>query len=300
MSGRGLGAKLGRAGSLVVVLVAYASALGVAWVAAEAVGATRPVWALAAGYVSSALVIYVWSTALDNGSMFDAWWSVLPPAAAVWLAAGATADVPSLRVVLVMVVVWAWAIRLTSNWARDWPGLDHEDWRYLDLYRQGPKPLMSLLAVHLGPCSVVLVASLSLIPALHSGTRPVGLLDGAALVVGLAAVALAFVADEQMRGFARTKQPGQIMDQGLWRHARHPNYFGEILFWWALWLFGLSAAPSWWWTVLGPIAMVVMFLAASIPMLDTRSEQRRPAFAEYRERTRALVPLPRTGLRTQP
>ncbi len=95
-----------------------------------------------------------------------------------------------------------------------------------------------------------------------------------------------------MRRFARTKQPGQIVDQGLWRHSRHPNYFGEILFWCSLWLFGLSAAPSWWWTVIGPIAMIAMFLGASIPMLDGRSAARRPAFAEYAERTRALVPLP--------
>jgi steroid 5-alpha reductase family enzyme len=292
VSGRGLGRSLGRAGSLALVAVAYLTALGIAWVAAEAVGADRPVWALAAGYVASALVIYVWSMAVDNGSMFDAWWSVLPPAAAVWLSVNATAEVPSLRIVLVMVVVWAWAIRLTSNWARDWPGLDHEDWRYLDLYGKGPKALMSLVGVHLGPCCIVLLGSLSLVPSLAEGTRAIGVLDWLALAVGLGAVGLAFVADEQMRSFARTKAPGQIMDRGLWRHSRHPNYLGEILFWCSLWIFGVSAAPSWWWTVIGPIAMISMFLGASIPMLDGRSAERRPAFAEYRARSRALLPLP--------
>jgi len=62
--------------------------------------------------------------------MFDAWWSVLPPFAAVWLAFGHAEGVPGLRVTLVLIVVWIWAVRLTSNWARDWPGLHHEDWRY--------------------------------------------------------------------------------------------------------------------------------------------------------------------------
>lgn len=291
MSGRRF-ASLGRPGSLAIVAVAYLTACAAAWLVADAFGANCPVGALAGGYVASAVVIFFWSTAVDNGSMFDAWWSVLPPLAAVWMAVTATVDVPQLRTVLVMVVVWAWAVRLTLNWARDWVGLSHEDWRYLDLYEKGPKLIMSLLGVHLGPCLIVLLGSLSLVPALHDGTRAVGVLDWLALAVGAAAVGFELVADEQMRRFARTKQPGQIMDQGLWRHSRHPNYFGEILFWYSLWLFGLSAAPSWWWTVIGPIAMIAMFLGASIPMLDGRSAARRPAFAEYAECTRALLPLP--------
>ena len=86
----------------------------------------------------------VWSTAVDNGSMFDAWWSVLPPFGALWLAVQHTDGVPGLRIALVLAVVWVWALRLTSNWARDWPGLGHEDWRYLEMYPKGPKALVSL------------------------------------------------------------------------------------------------------------------------------------------------------------
>jgi steroid 5-alpha reductase family enzyme len=181
---------------------------------------------------------------------------------------------------------------LTSNWARDWPGLAHEDWRYLRLYEQGPKPLVSLGAVHVFPAVIVFLGSLPMVPALVWGTRAVGVLDWVALVIGLGAVALEFVADEQMRRFARVKQPGAVMDRGLWRYSRHPNYFGEILFWWSLWLFGLAADPAWWWTVIGPIAIVAMFLTASIPLLDERSRDRRPAFDAYARRTSVLVPWP--------
>ena len=292
MSGRGLGEKLGKPRSLLLVALAYMSAVGAAWAVAAAIGPERPVWALGVGYLTSALVIYVWSLACDNGSMFDPWWSVLPPFAALWLASGGAAGVPDLRVILVLIVVWTWAVRLTSNWARDWPGLQHEDWRYLDLYTKGPKALISLLGVHLFPCFVVFLGSLPLIPALVWGTRSVGALDWTALVVGVAAVVIEFVADEQMRRFARTKSPGDVMDRGMWRYSRHPNYFGEILFWWSLWFFALAAAPAWWWTVIGPLAMVTMFLAASIPMLDDRSRARRPRFAAYAQRTSALVPWP--------
>jgi steroid 5-alpha reductase family enzyme len=292
MSGRGLGERLGKRRSLLLVALAYLTALGAAWAVAVAIGPERPVWALGSGYLVSALVIYLWSLACDNGSMFDPWWSVLPPVAALWLASGGTVGVPDLRVALVLIVVWIWAVRLTSNWVRDWPGLHHEDWRYLDLYTKGPKALIRLLAVHLFPCVVVFLGSLPLVPALVWGTRSVGALDWTALVIGIAAAVIEFVADEQMRRFARTKSPGDVMDRGMWRYSRHPNYFGEILFWWSLWFFALAAAPAWWWTVIGPLAMVTMFLAASIPMLDDRSRARRPSFAAYAKRTSAIVPWP--------
>jgi steroid 5-alpha reductase family enzyme len=292
MSGRGLGERTGRAGSFAVVAVAYVTAVGAAWVVAGIVGADRPVLALGLGYLASALVIFGWSTALDNGSMFDAWWSVLPPFAAVWLAFGHAAGVPGLRIALVLVVVWVWALRLTSNWARDWPGLDHEDWRYLDLYTKGPKLAMSLTSVHLFPCLVVFLGSIAMVPALVWGTNGVGVLDGIALVVGLAASVIEFVADEQMRRFRRTKTQGAVMDRGLWAWSRHPNYFGEILFWWSLWGFALAADAAWWWTVIGPLAITAMFCAASIPMLDARSREGRPGFAAYADRTPMLVPRP--------
>ena len=78
MSGRCLGDKLGKPGSLVLVTLAYLTAVGAAWAVAAAIGPEQPVWALGLGYLTSALIIYGWSLAGDNGSMFDAWWSVLP------------------------------------------------------------------------------------------------------------------------------------------------------------------------------------------------------------------------------
>jgi len=292
MSGRGIGTRIGRTGSLLLVVVAYATAIGAGWLVAAAVGGDRPVLALGLGYLASALVIFVWSTALDNGSMFDAWWSVLPPAAAVWLAAQHVVGVPGLRIVLVLVVVGVWAVRLTANWARDWPGLDHEDWRYLDMYTNGPKVAVSLFGVHLFPCVIVFLGSIALVPALVWGTDPVGALDWVAFALGLLAALLEFVADEQMRRFRKVKQPGQVMDRGLWAWSRHPNYFGELCFWCALFLFALAADLAWWWTVVGPLAMTAMFVFASIPMLDRRSAERRPEFAAYAARTPALVPRP--------
>ncbi len=272
----------------------YAVALAGAWLAWW-IAPFGPQGTLLAGLVTASAVVYAAILRADNGSVFDAWWSVLPPFAALWLTGLSEADGLTPRQVAVLAVVWFWGVRLTSNWARGWPGLDHEDWRYVDLAGKWPLPgwAVRLVAVVGFPTFVVFLGCLPLHPALTQGDAGFGPLDILALATGLAATALALVADEQMWSFARTKQPGDLMDQGLWRLSRHPNYLGEIGFWVSLWLFALSASPGAWWTGIGALAMILMFRLASIPMLDERSHERRPAFAAYAARTPALVPWPR-------
>lgn len=85
----------------------------------------------------------------------------------------------------------------------------------------------------------------------------------------------------------------RLMDRGLWGWSRHPNYFGEICFWFSLALFGLAASPdSWWWLFAGTVAMTAMFLGASIPMMEKRSLARRPAYQDVIDRVPRLVPRP--------
>ena len=82
------------------------------------------------------------------------------------------------------------------------------------------------------------------------------------------------------------------MDRGLWRYSRHPNYFGEILTWWAIFILAASLDSDYIWTGVGALAITIMFILASIPMMDDREEKRRVGFAEYRRRTSMLIPLP--------
>ena len=173
-------AGLGRGASLAIVTVAYLTAVGLGLVASAAV--EGPTAALACCYLVSALVIYCWSMAVDNGSMFDAWWSVLPIVGAGRLVVAAESG-PGLRQWLVLVVVVVWGVRLTANWATAWPGLGHEDWRYLDMYEKGPKPLISLFGVHLVPAATVLLGSLPLVTVLHDGTPGADLLAWIAFAV---------------------------------------------------------------------------------------------------------------------
>ena len=82
------------------------------------------------------------------------------------------------------------------------------------------------------------------------------------------------------------------MSSGLWAYSRHPNYFGEVAFWWGLYLFALAADPGYWWTIVGPCAVTALFLTASIPLMDKRSLDRRPGYAARMESTSALIPWP--------
>lgn len=280
-----------RSGSFAFIAASYALAVAAAWWAFQRPGVS-PIGALGLGFAASMGVTYLATRLTDNGSVFDAWWSVLPPVAALFFQSLAPGEAVTPRQVAVLTVVWFWAVRLTANWARGWPGLGHQDWRYELLYAKAPLPRWAVqaLAVEGFPTAIVTTGCIALYPALALGDAAMHALDWAALALGLASVALELAADEQMHAFALTKQPGDLMDRGLWRHSRHPNYLGEIGFWTSLWLFACSARPDYGWTVIGPAAMLAMFVFASIPLLDERSRERRPGYAEYEKRTSMLVP----------
>ena len=120
---------------------------------------------------------------------------------------------------------------------------------------------------------------------------PIGLFDYLGLAVCLLATLIELVADEQMKAFKKTSPKGSIMDQGLWQYSRHPNYFGEILFWIGLFLFCIPFnITNDWWTALGFISMLILFVFISVPMMDERSLKNKPGFKEHMQKVPALFP----------
>ena len=82
------------------------------------------------------------------------------------------------------------------------------------------------------------------------------------------------------------------MDRGLWRYTRHPNYFGDALLWWGLYLIALSDTEQWW-TIVGPITMTLALTRISgVPLLERRMARTRPGYAEYMQRTSGFIPRP--------
>ncbi len=124
---------------------------------------------------------------------------------------------------------------------------------------------------------------------------PLGWLDAAAALLTVAAIGLESVADGQLSRFLRTRRdPEEILDRGLWSASRHPNYLGEVLFWWGLYLFGVAAAPGWAWAAIGPASITLLFLLVSVPWMDRRMASGHPGWPEHARRTHALLPWRRT------
>ena len=80
------------------------------------------------------------------------------------------------------------------------------------------------------------------------------------------------------------------MTRGLWAYSRHPNYFGEIMFWWGIFFFGLAADFHYWWTIIGPVSVTLLFTVISIPLMEKRNLERRPDYAKVRESIPVLIP----------
>ncbi|MEA2070829.1 MAG: DUF1295 domain-containing protein, partial [Asgard group archaeon] len=210
-----------------------------------------------------------------------------------WMFLPQAADANPIRQGIILGVVSFWGLRLTINWIRTWKGLHHEDWRYVKYRKEYPKfhwfiaffglEMMSTLIVYLG--------SLAMYPALVTSGKAINFLDIIGMIVAIGATLIEFIADEQLKVFCQMREKNsQVMDVGLWGLSRHPNYFGEIAFWWGLFFFALAADLSWWWTIAGPIAMVLLFNFISIPLMEERQVKRRPEYEEYQEEVSRLIP----------
>jgi steroid 5-alpha reductase family enzyme len=228
----------------------------------------------------------------DNSSFYDAYWSVAPVPIALYWAFESGADGHGVRQALVLTLVCAWAIRLTWNWARGWTGLSHEDWRYVDI-RTATGPLYwpaSLIAIHAMPTLFVFAGCLPLWAALREGGASLGWLDALATLVTAGGIALEARADQELARFRRTPHtPEEFLCAGLWARSRHPNYFGEMSFWTGLFLFGLAAGGPWWHGV-GALFIALLFRFASLPLMEKRMQERRPAYATWMRRSNLVMP----------
>jgi steroid 5-alpha reductase family enzyme len=276
------------------IAVAYLIAGAVALAIAIPLRSEHPILVAGAADLGATIAIFAFSLWFRNSSFYDAYWSVAPILIALywWLSAPDSGGDPTRRI-LVFTLVGLWGARLTCNWARGWRGLGHQDWRYTNLERQTGRAYwpVSFLGIHLFPTVMVFLGCLPLFSTLAEPARPLGSWDLAAAGITGFAIWLEATADRQLRRFATASHPpGEFLKSGLWAWCRHPNYLGEILFWWGLLAFSLAAGVASWWTAVGAIAITLMFRFVSIPMIDRRMIERRPAYADHAARTSALLP----------
>ncbi len=240
-----------------------------------------------------ALSTWVASLVRSDASLIDrVWGPCIGGAGCVYLA---LQPEPHARGMAMAALGAAWALRLAAfiTW-RNWG--HGEDRRYQEI-RARNQP-------HFGWRSLYLVFGLQMLLAwivsapFLAGVRsdaPLGPLDGFGLALAAFGIAFEAVGDAQMARFkASPANRGQVMDRGLWRYTRHPNYFGEACLWWGLWCVAL--AGSGWtaaWTVVSPLLMTVLLLRVSgVALQEKDMAERRPAYRDYIARTNAFIPGP--------
>lgn len=279
------------------VVVAYCLALAAALAVGWALRGRHPIVVAALADVAATAVVFAFSFGYDNSSFYDPYWSLAPiPIGLYW--ASLNPDVPEARAGLALCLLTVWGVRLTANWVARWGGALDEDFRYREIRQRTGRLYWpaSFLSIHLMPTAWVFLGMLPLYPALARPLPGLGWLDILATLTTGAAIAIEAAADFQLRRFLRMRHDSEaVLDSGLWALSRHPNYFGEVLFWWGIFLFGVAAAPGWAWTVVGPISITLLFVLVSVPWMDRRMLSRHPGWAQHVRSTSALLPWPRTS-----
>ncbi|MFT3916468.1 MAG: DUF1295 domain-containing protein [Anaeromyxobacteraceae bacterium] len=256
--------------------------------------------------LAAMLVLWFVSLRLKDASIVDAFWGTgfVLAAWAAALAAGALEPARP-RALLALALVTLWGLRLTWHIHRRNAG-HGEDRRYQAMRaRHGDRfGLVSLGTVFLLQGALVILVSLPLQAAIAAPASPLGALDLLGAVVFLAGFLFEAIGDAQLDRFkAEPGNRGRVMDRGLWRYTRHPNYFGDALLWWGFGLLGVAAGAPW--TLVSPAVMTWLLLRVSgVALLEQDIGERRPAYRDYVERTSAFVPwfprAPRAGAEGRP
>ena len=286
--------KESRSLSFIVIFIVYAIAFAVGLLVYRSLAGTgwHYLWQLFIADAAATVVVWFFGLLFRNVSVYDPYWSVVPPVMLTLWAFQLHSWTSS--TVLLLIAVWYWGIRLTGNWAYTFKNLNSEDWRYTK-YRTEQKPvvfqLINFFGLNMMPTIVVFLVMIPGFFVIEAAAQA-NEMSWFGFLVCVCAATLQLVSDTQRHRFAKGHK-GQICEVGLWKHGRHPNYFGEILMWWGVWLMflALSIGPS---TlrdlcVIGPLLNACMFRFISVPLMEKRQLQNKPGYAEYQKRTRMFL-----------
>lgn len=246
--------------------------------------------------VSAACFFVLWLISLRtrDPSFVDAWWAL----GVVVLAWTTYLNVtPSNRALLIAVLASAWGLRLGLYLLWRWRSHGH-DRRYAKLAeRAKTKHGLSFAAfaalwVFLPQLFLQLVMGL---PALLGPIEPAPLGPLAYAGAALSAFGIIYeaIADAQLTRFkADPANAGKLMDRGLWRYSRHPNYFGDMCAWWGIFLIAAETHTGLW-SLPGPLLLTFLLTRVSgAPTTEPHMKRTRPEYEAYRQRTSSFIPLP--------
>ena len=248
---------------------------------------------LLAAAVIACQMVFLWllSIPLRNVSIVDIGWG-LGFVFVAWLATPEADGPPAMLYSLVTV----WGVRLAWYlWLRNHG--KPEDYRYVAMREKHGSSFVwsSLLRVFALQGVIMWVIAL---PIMATGaeaiSEPCSILTGCGVALWLTGMFFEVVGDWQLASFkSNVDNKGKVMDSGLWKYTRHPNYFGEFLIWWGHWLVSLALTDptKTWWTIVSPALMTFLLLKVSgVALLEQALKQRSPEYISYIERTSRFFP----------
>ena len=239
-------------------------------------------------HITATLFVFLFSNIHKNSSIYDPFWHVAPIPIVFYIAN--QSSLPDLQLNLVLSAFLFWALRLTYNWYLNWTNLNHEDFRYIDLKDNNRfiAFINDLFGIHLIPTLIVNVSLYPIYEALMSNNLNNLIYIGFILII--LAVVIQYISDAQMRKFKSNESNfDKTMKYGLWKYSRHPNYLGEVSFWFGIYIFALASGSTSIWLLACPMIMLALFVFISCPMMDNRSLKKRSDYKEYMDKTPQLI-----------
>ncbi len=252
--------------------------------------------------IAAVAAAFAWLASLATGdtSWIDRLWSVLPETY-VWVFA-LRAGLSDTRLDVMAILTTAWGLRLTFNFARRGGYTGTEDYRWAVLrssMRRWQFQLFNLFFIVVYQSFLLVLIALPAFTAYQHRGAAFGPLDAFLTTLFVAMLVGETVADQQQWNFQRRKRivtlagdepTTRFLQAGLFRYARHPNYFFEIAQWWIVFLFGAVAARSLaQWTLIGPVLLSALFVG-STSFTEKISRSRYPEYEHYQRTTSAIVP----------
>lgn len=240
--------------------------------------------------VVATVVTYIFSETMKNSSVYDPYWSFTPMVMSIVLFIEMRAF--SLWQILSLIVFNVWGARLTVNWITVFTDFSYEDWRYRKFRAENHGFMwfvINFFGIHMVPTLVVFAGML---PIFEMAVNPLGPLSVIGMLVVLTGVGFEFFADRAMHSFLSSAQKGEVCKAGLWNYSRHPNYLGEMTVWVGVFLTMLPYAVEKWFYGIGLVLVIVLFNVVSVPMMEKRQMERRPAYADYKKVTSRVILRP--------
>ena len=242
--------------------------------------------------VVATVIVWFFGVIVKTASVYDPYWPV--QTLVIYLALLFHFNNWNVFTIIPLVAISLYSIRLTTNFIIGFHDLSYVDWRYKMLKEKSGIlfQIVNLLGICMFPTLVVYSASIPLF--IYASNVNYGYIDFIGSAVILLGTLLELISDIQMKKFIKNRiSRDEVINIGLWKYSRHPNYFGEIIIWFGVALILLTSNINYWYFVYGALVNLLMFIFISIPMEEKHMKEYKPTINEYIDSTSMLLLLPK-------